>query len=61
MESKEKRTWEGDNAHSNFRSKSNNGRKKSTDYEIIDRIAEQTASVIIQVKKESKSRIHPKL
>ena len=61
MESKEKRTWEGDNAHPNFCSKSNNERKKSTDHEIIDCIAEQTASVIIQVNKESKSRIHPNL
>ena len=33
-------------------------RKKLTHHEIIDRIAEQTASVIIQVSKESKLRIH---
>ena len=37
----------------------NNERKKLTYYEIIDRIAEQTASMIIQVCKESKLRIHP--
>ena len=39
----------------------NNERKKLTHHEIIDRIAEQTASVIIQVSKESKSSIHPNL
>ena len=39
----------------------NNRRKKLTDHEIIDRIAEQTVSVIIQVSKESKLRIHPNL
>ena len=39
----------------------NNERKKLTHHEIIDRIAEQTASVIIQVSKESKFRIHPNL
>ena len=39
----------------------NNERKKLTHHEIIDRIAEQTASVIIQVSKESKLRIHPNL
>ena len=36
----------------------NNERKKLTHQEIIDRITEQTASVIIQVSKESKLRIH---
>ena len=35
--------------------------KKLTHHEIIDRIAEQTALVIIQVSKESKLRIHPNL
>ena len=35
-------------------------RKKLTHHEIIDRIAEQTASVIIQVRK-SKLRIHSNL
>ena len=35
----------------------NNERKKLTHHEIIYRIAEETASVIIQVSKESKSRI----
>ena len=39
----------------------NNERKKLTHHEIIDRIAEQTALVIIQVSKESKLRIHPNL
>ena len=39
----------------------NNERKKLTHHEIIDRIAEQTASVIIQVSKESKLRIHRNL
>ena len=43
MESKEKRTWGGKNAHWNFRSKViDNERKKLTDHEIIARIAEQT-------------------
>ena len=37
----------------------NNERKKLTHHEIIDRAAEQTASVVIQVSKESKLRIHP--
>ena len=32
----------------------NNERKRLTHYEIIDRTAEQTASVIIQVSKESR-------
>ena len=36
-------------------------RKKLTHHEIIDRIAEQTAAVIVQVSKESKLRIHPNL
>ena len=36
-------------------------RKKLTHHKIIDCIAEQTASVIIQVSKESKLRIHPNL
>ena len=36
----------------------NNERKKLTHHEIIDRIAEKTVSVIIQVSKESKLRIH---
>ena len=35
--------------------------KKLTHHEIIDRIAEQTASLIIQVSKESKLRIHRNL
>ena len=39
----------------------NNNNKKLTHHEIIDRIAEQTASVIIHVSKESKSSIHPNL
>ena len=39
----------------------NNDRKKLTHHEIINRIAEQTALVTIQVSKESKLRIHPKL
>ena len=43
MESKEKRTWVGDNAYQNIRTK----RKKVTHHEIIDCIAEQTGSVII--------------
>ena len=36
----------------------NNESKKLTHDKVIDRIAEQTASVIIQVSKESKLRIH---
>ena len=43
MESKEKQTCVGDNAYLKIRSK----RKKLTHHEIIDCIAEQTASVII--------------
>ena len=39
----------------------NNKRKKLTHHEIIDRIADQTASVIIQVSKELKLRIRPNL
>ena len=39
----------------------NNERKRLTHHEIIDRIAEQTGSVIIHVSKESKMRIHPNL
>ena len=39
----------------------NNERKKLTNHEIIDCISEQAASVIIQVSKESKLRIHPNL
>ena len=39
----------------------NNERKKLTHHEIIERIAEQTALVTIQVSKESKLRIHPNL
>ena len=35
--------------------------KKLTHHEIIDRTAEKTPSVIIQVSKESKLRIHPNL
>ena len=35
--------------------------KKLTHYEIIDRIADQTASVIIQVSKELKLRISSNL
>ena len=57
MQSKEKRTWVGDNAYQNIRSK----RKKLTHHEIIDCIAEQTGSVIIQMSKESKLRIYPNL
>ena len=38
-----------------------NERKKLTHHEITDRIAEQTASITIQVSKESKLRIHPNL
>ena len=38
-----------------------NERKKLLHHEIFDHIAEQTASVIIQVNKESKLRIHPNL
>ena len=52
----------GNNAHLSIRSKSNNNEtKKLTHHEIIDRIAEQTASVIVQVRKESKLSIHPNL
>ena len=39
----------------------NNERKRLTHHEIIDRIAEQTALVMIQVSKESKLRLHPNL
>ena len=39
----------------------NNERKKLTHHKIIDGIVEQTASVTIQVSKESKLRIHPNL
>ena len=39
----------------------NNEIKKLTHHEIIDRNAEQIASVIIQARKESKLRIHPNL
>ena len=39
----------------------NNERKKLTHHEIIDRIAEQTASLLFQMSKESKLRIHPNL
>ena len=39
----------------------NNERKKLTHHEITDHIAQQTESVIIQVGKESKLRIHPNL
>ena len=39
----------------------NNERKILTHQEIIDRIAEQAESVIIQVSKESKLRIHSNL
>ena len=41
--------------------KVNNERKKITHYEIIDRIAKQFASVIIQESKESRLRIYPNL
>ena len=52
----------GNNAYLSIRSKSNNNEtKKLTHHEIIDRIAEQTASVIVQVRKESKLSIHPNL
>ena len=36
----------------------NNESKKLTHHKVIDRIAKQSASVIIQVSKESKLRIH---
>ena len=36
-------------------------KKKLTHHEIIDRTAKQTASVIIQVSKQSNLRIHPNL
>ena len=39
----------------------NDERKKLIHHDIIDRIAEQTASVIIQVSKESKLRFYPNL
>ena len=39
----------------------NNERKKLTHREINDRIAKQTTSVMIQVSKDSKLRIHPNL
>ena len=39
----------------------NNERKRLTHHEIIDRIAEQIASMMIQVSKESKLRIHQNL
>ena len=39
----------------------NDKRKKLTHHEIIDHVAEQTGSMIIQVSKESKLRIHPNL
>ena len=39
----------------------NNERKKLAHHQIIDCIAEQTVSVIIQVSKESKLKIHPNL
>ena len=39
----------------------NERKKKLTHHEIIDHIADQTASVIVQVSKESKLRIHPYL
>ena len=39
----------------------NNERKKVTHREMIDRIAEQSESVIFQVCKESKLWIHPNL
>ena len=38
-----------------------NERKKLTHHEIIDRTAEETAPVIIQVSKKSILRIHPSL
>ena len=50
MESKEKRHWEGIMLIRTFVLKViNNERKKLTHHEINDRIAEQTASGIIQV------------
>ena len=62
MESKEKRHWEGIMLIRTFVLKViNNKRKKLTHHEIIDRIADQTASVIIQVSKELKLRIRPNL
>ena len=52
---------EGDNAHPNFCSKSNNERNILTHHEIIDCITEKVKSVITQVCKESKLWIHPNL
>ena len=52
---------EGDGAHLNFCSNSNNERKILTHHEVIDRITEKIKSVITQMCKESKLRIHPNL
>ena len=52
---------EGDSAHLNFCSNSNNERKILTHHEIIDCITEKIESVIAQMCKESKLWIHPNL
>ena len=55
MESKQKRTWGGIRFIRAFILKViNNERKILTDHEIMDRIAEQIESVIIEESKESK-------
>ena len=52
MESKQKRTWRGILLIRTFVLKViNNGKKILTHHEIIDRTAEQTESVITQVRK----------
>ena len=57
MKSKEKRTWGEDNAHLNVRLKViNSETKRLTRHDIIDRIAEQAALVIVLVSNEL--RIH---
>ena len=57
MKSKEKRTWGEDNAHRNVRLKViNSETKRLTRHDIIDRIAEQAALVIVLVSNEL--RIH---
>ena len=62
MESKQKQTWGGIMLIQTFVLKvANSERKILTQYEIFDRITEQTESVITQVCKESKLWIHPSL
>ena len=57
MKSKGKRTWGEDNAHPNVRLKViNSETKRLTRHDIIDRIAEQAALVIVLVSNEL--RIH---